>query len=476
MPPTAKLNKQNTFDPAQARTMLAPAVAAFSPPKKKLQEKLKPELYDAYALEEGADDTSAVLQAAALLASGGRKKGLARMALGEKGGARVSSPSKRSQLTTGQERDNFLQREHEQRARGDRFWGFELAAEWEAKERALLAKEDKLSNRDRRHDNTLRSFARSEQDHVAKVRSTMGQRAMREDAARAEYALAFDALGSSEPVGEYAWPTRQRIAELAFPDRALFDVHYDPAKFALAGNLLAPPAGAGPNLSAAARAVSHARAQSSARRELRRMPDAYAAEHVTKARRGAYEAKADHRQADAIWPAVFHRPAATAELADFVMGRESLVGREMTAPPLSPQRVVLAPLDASSTPPLADDVAPGEAGGGAEEETDEAAVDALARDVFRTLWLETRGAPPPSGVPQRMRGAELLAGLDAGNLAIFEPKSRALRILKSAEYLRDALVRLENEGAASREGLAEGEWAEFLLMVDDLAFMNGMAS
>ena len=35
----------------------------------------------------------------------------------------------RSQLTTGQERDNFLQREHEQRARGDRFWGFELAAE-----------------------------------------------------------------------------------------------------------------------------------------------------------------------------------------------------------------------------------------------------------------------------------------------------------------------------------------------------------
>ena len=160
----------------------------------------------------------------------------------------------------------------------------------------------------------------------------------------------------------------------------------------------------------------------------------------------------------------------------FVMGRESLVGREMTAPPLSPQRVVLAPLDASSTPPLADDVAPGEAGGGAEEETDEAAVDALARDVFRTLWLETRGAPPPSGVPQRMRGAELLAGLDAGNLAIFEPKSRALRILKSAEYLRDALVRLENEGAASREGLAEGEWAEFLLMVDDLAFMNGTAS
>ena len=65
MPPTAKLNKQNTFDPAQARTMLAPAVAAFSPPKKKLQEKLKPALYDAYALEEGAADTSAVLPASA---------------------------------------------------------------------------------------------------------------------------------------------------------------------------------------------------------------------------------------------------------------------------------------------------------------------------------------------------------------------------------------------------------------------------
>ena len=99
---------------------------------------------------------------------------------------------------------------------------------------------------------------------------------------------------------------------------------------------------------------------------------------------------------------------------------------------------------------------------------------ALARDVFRTHWLERRGVPPPSGVPQRMRGAEILAGLDAGSLAIFEPESRALRVLKSAKYLRDALATLENGGTASREGLAEGEWAEFLLMVDDIAFMNGM--
>ena len=37
MPP--RLTHSNTFDPAQARTMLAPAVAAFSPPKKKLEAK-----------------------------------------------------------------------------------------------------------------------------------------------------------------------------------------------------------------------------------------------------------------------------------------------------------------------------------------------------------------------------------------------------------------------------------------------------
>lgn len=473
MPP--RLTHSNTFDPAQARTMLAPAVAAFSPPKKKLEaKKLKPDVFDPYALEEDAEDTSAVLQAAALLANGGgRKKGLARRALGEQGGARVNSPSKRWQPTSVQERDALQRREDEQRARGDCFWGFELAAEWEAKERALLAKEDALSRGDRRHDNTQRSFARSEQDHVAKVRSAMGQRAMSEQDARADYALAFDALGSSEPVGEYAWPTRRRIAELAFPERALFDVDYNPAKFTLAGDLLAPPAGAGPNLAAAARAVSHARAQSSVRRDLRRMPDAYA----------TYEAKgrvrdqaAANAQGNAIWPAVWHRSAATADLADPVVGKESTLGRECAAPPPSPQKVLLTPLvNASAAAPLDDDAMPNEAKADGEgEATDEAAVVALARDVFRTLWLERRGAPPPSGVPQRMRGAEILAGLDAGSLAIFEPESRALRVLKSAKYLRDALATLENGGTASREGLAEGEWAEFLLMVDDIAFMNGM--
>ena len=51
-------------------------------------------------------------------------------------------------------------------------------------------------------------------------------------------------------------------------------------------------------------------------------------------------------------------------------------------------------------------------------------------------------------------------------------KCRSSRLQGYSLRPRTRALRLTRRAMAS----AEGEWAEFLLMVDDLAFMNGMAS